>query len=107
MKTIDEFADEANRAIGRWYGTRMFFAAPRSVAPTFEQFIKAHWRAFPATDPTGGPIVDSARALIGFEPIEPRRSSGDICHDCGSVLMVRTGTCLTCMACGSSSGGCS
>ena len=99
MKTIDEFADEAKRAIGRWYGTRMFFAAPRSVAPTFEQFITAHWRAFPATDPTGGPIVD--------QPTEPRRSSGDICHDCGSVLMVRTGTCLTCMACGSSSGGCS
>lgn len=33
--------------------------------------------------------------------------SGDICVDCGSSMMVRTGTCLTCQACGSSSGGCS
>lgn len=33
--------------------------------------------------------------------------SGDACNDCGSMRMVRTGTCLTCMDCGSTSGGCS
>ena len=33
--------------------------------------------------------------------------SGDCCQDCGSFAMVRTGTCLTCQVCGSSSGGCS
>lgn len=33
--------------------------------------------------------------------------SGDICAECGSPSMVRTGTCLTCQNCGSSSGGCS
>ncbi len=36
-----------------------------------------------------------------------RNLSGDICHDCGSPNMIRTGTCLTCGDCGSSSGGCS
>jgi hypothetical protein len=33
--------------------------------------------------------------------------SGDLCQDCGSAAMVRTGTCMTCQNCGSSSGGCS
>lgn len=35
------------------------------------------------------------------------RLSGDICTDCGGVSMVRTGTCMTCQDCGSTSGGCS
>jgi hypothetical protein len=33
--------------------------------------------------------------------------TGDICADCGSPNMVRTGTCMTCQDCGSTSGGCS
>lgn len=33
--------------------------------------------------------------------------TGDVCQDCGAFAMIRTGTCLTCTACGSSSGGCS
>lgn len=34
------------------------------------------------------------------------QASGDCCKECGSFKMVRTGTCLTCQNCGSSSGGC-
>ena len=33
--------------------------------------------------------------------------TGDMCDSCQQFMMVRTGTCLTCMACGSTSGGCS
>lgn len=33
--------------------------------------------------------------------------SGDMCATCGSLSMVRTGTCLTCQNCGDTSGGCS
>lgn len=33
--------------------------------------------------------------------------SGDVCSSCGSASLVRTGTCLTCQSCGSTSGGCS
>ena len=33
--------------------------------------------------------------------------SGNACRDCGSFAMKRTGTCETCEACGSTSGGCS
>lgn len=43
-------------------------------------------------------------------PLPPRKSpkfSGDSCQTCGSMQMVRTGTCLTCQCCGDSSGGCS
>lgn len=37
----------------------------------------------------------------------PRNMAGEFCQDCGSPNMIRTGTCLTCANCGSSSGGCS
>lgn len=33
--------------------------------------------------------------------------TGECCMDCGAMRMIRTGTCLTCLACGSTSGGCS
>jgi hypothetical protein len=33
--------------------------------------------------------------------------SGELCQDCGMFLMIRTGTCMTCQSCGSTSGGCS
>lgn len=33
--------------------------------------------------------------------------TGEACGDCGSMQMVRTGKCMTCIACGSSAGGCS
>jgi hypothetical protein len=43
--------------------------------------------------------------------VRPRQSSmgftGDPCDHCGLFTMVRTGTCLTCQSCGSTSGGCS
>lgn len=35
------------------------------------------------------------------------QTTGDNCRDCGGFTMVRTGTCLTCSICGSTSGGCS
>lgn len=42
--------------------------------------------------------VETARAM-GYE--------GDPCGNCGALKMKRTGPCLTCDACGQSSGGCS
>jgi hypothetical protein len=32
--------------------------------------------------------------------------SGDFCQDCHSPRMIRAGTCLLCLDCGSTSGGC-
>jgi hypothetical protein len=52
--------------------------------------------------------LNSRRPDLGFAPQHPpRRLTGDICADCGSPNMVRTGTCMTCQDCGSTSGGCS
>ena len=35
------------------------------------------------------------------------KPSGEFCHDCGGTRTVRAGTCLLCLDCGSTSGGCS
>lgn len=50
--------------------------------------------------------MEDTRATAIPQPVR-RNYSGDICADCGGPNMVRTGTCLTCQDCGSSSGGCS
>lgn len=59
--------------------------------------------------------ADSLRTIIAaINPTTPTPRpqvmpaySGDFCASCGAPSMVRTGTCLTCQSCGSSSGGCS
>jgi hypothetical protein len=57
---------------------------------------------------TGGePPHLSPQPPAPMVPAFQSQFSGDICADCGSAAMVRTGTCQTCQACGSSSGGCS
>jgi len=33
--------------------------------------------------------------------------TGDVCRSCGGVQLVRAGTCLLCLNCGDTSGGCS
>lgn len=43
------------------------------------------------------------RASRNGKHVEP---TGDVCSVCGGLL-VRTGTCLTCQVCGSTTGGCS
>ena len=47
------------------------------------------------------------KALIGSSRLIASGFTGDICQDCHGVAMIRTGTCLTCTSCGSTSGGCS
>lgn len=55
------------------------------------------------------PVTASVMSNNGFD--EPKKKSGPViadtvCRKCGG-MMVRTGTCLTCLQCGDSSGGCS
>lgn len=48
-----------------------------------------------------------AAAAIASRPhTRPSVQTGEMCTECGG-FMVRTGTCMTCQSCGSSSGGCS
>ncbi len=37
----------------------------------------------------------------------PPTLTGDFCAECGGVSLARAGTCLLCLDCGSTSGGCS
>jgi hypothetical protein len=57
--------------------------------------------------PGGGwlPCPPAARGVR--RPRPPQQLAGEFCADCGGVGMVRTGTCLTCLDCGSANGGCS
>ena len=42
-----------------------------------------------------------------YQPGASVKYSGDFCHECDSHRMTRSGTCLVCLDCGSTSGGCS
>jgi len=50
--------------------------------------------------------VLSDEGIINSEPKIKTVSAGTVCKKCGG-MMVRTGTCQTCLSCGESSGGCS
>lgn len=54
-----------------------------------------------------GVPIDTAPTLTQAESARDSGFSGNTCASCGSFAMVRTGTCETCQACGSTSGGCS
>lgn len=54
-----------------------------------------------------GVPVDTAPTLTQAESARDSGSSDNACASCGSFAMIRTGTCETCQACGSTSGGCS
>ena len=57
----------------------------------------------PAAAAAGAPAVASATAI---QPTTARHYGfeGDPCPECGQMMMVRNGTCLKCMSCGSTSG---
>lgn len=57
--------------------------------------------ALPAKVTKHQPSAEVKRGVYAPKAI----TTGEVCHVCGG-LMVRTGSCLTCQSCGSSSGGC-
>ena len=77
-----------------------------------DQIIRRAAEAPAAPPPSSSGLPPSIAAQpasvqpIGFLGGIPR-ISGDICSTCGAAAMVRTGTCLTCQNCASTSGGCS
>ena len=74
MKTIDEYADEANREIGRYYGQRLSFTEHHRPYVRCQDWIKAHWARFPRTSPDGGKIIDNQAqdALIAAGIVKPQ-----------------------------------
>lgn len=75
----------------------------------------------PAAHPiarTGVVLAQNAQDFVQKSPSHKEESalaakkvkgeiSGEFCKDCGGSNMMRSGTCLTCTDCGSTSGGCS
>jgi len=59
-------------------------------------------------DPPPAPKVVPAPADVSQPRPAVRKlvETGDLCSECGEFAMVRRGTCLTCQACGNTSGGC-
>lgn len=92
--------DECHRLQGRSMldgdGCRCFLAAGFLECPP-------EARTVPVT-------LACAQRIVTRSRMQPRRNvqrSGDFCDNCGGANIVRTGTCLTCVDCGSTSGGCS
>lgn len=57
---------------------------------------------------TAEPIL-SVGEMQSEQPTTPQQMgfTGNLCGNCGSIEMVRNGTCEVCRACGTTSGGCS
>jgi len=55
-------------------------------------------------------IEDTCNTTVGNagdsvkQPVEPTGYEGDPCPECGRMIMIRSGTCLVCSACGTTSG---
>lgn len=58
------------------------------------------------TDANQQKVVASEKVLMNSKVLKARQKgyTGDICQECQSMTMVRNGTCLKCMTCGSTSG---
>ena len=56
------------------------------------------------TPAEGTPLAQRARETAPVGSGSPSPFTGDQCQDCGSMNVVRTGTCGTCQNCGASTG---
>lgn len=85
----------------------------KSVAPTWPGSTSSRYRAgwgemIPVREPVVLPPVRAADMRNrADERAREEGYSGDACSNCGSFRMKRTGVCLCCEDCGSTSGGCS
>jgi hypothetical protein len=64
MKPIDEYAEQANRAVGRYYGHRLIFGHDLRPYVRCQDWFREHWRRFPWTSPDGGKIIDNEAPAI-------------------------------------------
>ncbi|HEY7437243.1 MAG TPA: vitamin B12-dependent ribonucleotide reductase, partial [Methylomirabilota bacterium] len=72
-------------------------AAPRPAAPP------ATGRAIAPVSGGSGPVAEM-KLLTASEMARLKGYEGDPCGDCGQFTMVRNGTCLKCITCGTTTG---
>lgn len=60
----------------------------------------------PPPEPVGSPELVLPSGQVDLRPRDPTLHgyTGGQCNVCGSVKMVRTGTCITCLDCGANEG---
>lgn len=92
-----EFADDSERMawIAQEVCARMIARLPLVTEPTLAPVQE------PRTAPK--PVLCAKDREVAVQ----KGYTGDVCLSCGSFAMVRTGTCLSCLGCGATSGGCS
>ena len=78
----------------------------RELAPNGPR-VAARGRAASVGDGAPGGTASAAGVPLTQVRVPQSGFTGDMCNECGNFRMVRTGTCLTCLDCGSTSGGCS
>jgi hypothetical protein len=90
MKPIDDYAEQANRAVGRYYGHRLMFGHDLRPYIRCQDWFKEHWRRFPWTSPDGGRIIDNEPGhLSGFDLVKGHVVSGEKCKPSAAPLRPR------------------
>lgn len=74
-----------------------------AAAETVEAIVRAHVLEGAPPAPAVPPRPPAA-ILSAHELAREQGFTGDLCAHCGSDRMLRVGTCLTCQACGSTTG---
>lgn len=72
---------------------------PVPATPTAERALRALPRVPSPTEPGAPKVTPHARAVA-----TARGYTGDVCGTCGSLAMRRSGVCLVCDACGTTTG---
>ncbi len=76
--------------------------APTGVARPVSRALTG--RAATPVSGGSGPATDAPRLLSASEIARMKGYEGDPCGDCGQFTMVRNGTCLKCITCGTTTG---
>ncbi|KQP50804.1 hypothetical protein ASG40_12805 [Methylobacterium sp. Leaf399] len=79
-------------------------AALGSAAAEIERILRTHLFESAQADPVPAVQAPAAGTPPAHEIARSRGFTGDACGTCGSFAMRRAGTCLTCQACGSTTG---
>ncbi|HUG37920.1 MAG TPA: LAGLIDADG family homing endonuclease [Candidatus Limnocylindrales bacterium] len=97
--------DLRSDAIGSKPGEGPIAAAPASAEPAL-RVVSPTFTAHPATPVSGGSdaLLETARLPTPSEIARRKGYEGDACGDCGQFTMVRNGTCLKCITCGTTTG---
>ena len=80
--------------------------AAETSGPVIARPVSRAVTARPAAPLSGGSgaVIDAPRVLTASEIAKLKGYEGDPCGDCGQFTMVRNGTCLKCITCGTTTG---